>query len=80
MSDSAEVAPLTPTMLVKGAFGVFETPDGGIHLVLRMDGADEDRHMEFSPMMLKAMKMAFPGKGDPIAMLRMGAANVNRTS
>jgi hypothetical protein len=77
MSEGQEVAPVTPTLLIKGAFGVFETPDGGIHLVLRLEGADEDKHMEFSPMMLKAMKMAFPGKGNPIDMLRMGAENLN---
>ena len=42
-------------------------------MLFRIEGQDEDKHMEFSPMMLKAMKMAFPGKGDPIEMLRMGA-------
>jgi len=72
MSEGQEIAPVTPDLLVKGAFGIFETPDGGIHLTVLMEGSDEPKHMEFSPMMLKAMKMAFPGKGDPIAMLKGG--------
>jgi hypothetical protein len=75
---SEEIAVPTPTLLIKGAFGVFETPDGGIHLVLRLEGQEEDKHMEFSPMMLKAMKMAFPGKGDPLSMLKMGANGAGR--
>jgi len=73
VSEGQEVAAAQPTLLTKGKFGIFETPEGGIHLLFRIEGQDEDKHMEFSPMMLKAMKMAFPGKGDPIEMLRMGA-------
>lgn len=64
-----------PVLLLKGQFGIFESPEGGIHLVFRLDGSEEDKHMEFSPMMLKAMKMAFPGRGDPIQMLKMGSGN-----
>lgn len=76
MSEGQEITPVEPRLLVKGAFGLFETPTGGIHLVLRLEGADEDKHMDFSPMMLKAMSMAFPGKGNPIDMLRMGSDNL----
>jgi hypothetical protein len=72
---SEDVAVPMPELLLKGAFGIFETPDGGIHLTFRIEGQDEDKHMEFSPMMLKAMKMAFPGKGDPLTMLKMGSGH-----
>jgi hypothetical protein len=75
MSDTGnEVAVSTPdpSLLIKGAFGIWETPEGGIHLVFRLDGDQEDKHMEFSPFMLKAMQMALPGKGNPLQMLRLG--------
>jgi hypothetical protein len=72
MSEGQEVTPVIPELLVKGQFGIFETPDGGIHLTVKMEGSEDVKHMEFSPMMLRAMKMAFPGKGDPIAMLKGG--------
>lgn len=71
VSPNGEVEP-QPELLLKGKFGIFETPDGGVHLVFQLDGQDGDKHMEFSPMMLKAMAMAFPGKGNPLQMLRMG--------
>jgi hypothetical protein len=61
-----------PALLVKGAFGIWETPEGGIHLVFRIAGDEDDKHMEFSPFMLKTMQMAFPGKGNPLQMLRLG--------
>jgi hypothetical protein len=64
--------PVEPKLLVKGQFGIFETPGGGVHLVLRLEGQPDDKHMELSPMMLRAMKMALPGKGDPLEMLKLG--------
>lgn len=68
-----EVALPEPVLLLKGKFGIFETPEGGIHLVFKLEGQDEDKHMEFTPFMLKAMQMAFPGKGNPLQMLRLGS-------
>jgi hypothetical protein len=70
--DTTDVVPADPTLLLKGAFGIWESPDGGIHLVFRLDGDPADKHMDFSPTMLKMMQMAFPGKGNPLQMLRMG--------
>lgn len=70
---NAEVALPEPVLLLKGKFGIFETPEGGIHLVFKLEGQDEDKHMEFTPFMLKAMQMAFPGKGNPLQMLRLGS-------
>jgi hypothetical protein len=62
-----------PKLLLKGKFGIFETPEGGVHLVFKLEGQEDDKHMEFTPFMLKAMAMAFPGKGNPLDMLRMGS-------
>jgi hypothetical protein len=70
MSEQPEAM---PTLLLKGKFGIFETPEGGVHLVFNLDGQDGDKHMEFTPVMLKMMQMAFPGKGNPLQMLRMGS-------
>lgn len=77
MSESSEMVAPDPKLLLKGKFGIFETPDQGIHLVFKLDGDENDRHMEFTPFMLKAMKMAFPGKGDPLQMLRMNNGQKN---
>jgi hypothetical protein len=74
-TDKEIVKMVNPTLLLKGAFGIWETPDGGIHLVFKLDGQDEDKHMEFTPFMLKAMQMAFPGKGNPLQMLRLNRDN-----
>lgn len=75
MSESTEIQAAAPQALIKGKFGIFETPEGGVHLVFQIEGQEGDKHMEFSPVMLKAMRMAFPGKGDPLQMLRMGRQN-----
>jgi hypothetical protein len=73
MSEPTKIAVTEPKLLLKGKFGIFETPDAGIHLVFRLENDTDDRHMEFTPFMLKAMSMAFPGKGNPLQMLRMGS-------
>lgn len=63
---SAEIVPETPEPLLKGKFAIFETPGGGIHLALRADGEDEERHIDIPPMLVK---MASKGR-DPFALLK----------
>lgn len=55
--------------LVKGIFSIYETPQGGVHIALRLDGEDEDRHMDFPRAMVKMASMAGGGI-DPLAKLR----------
>jgi hypothetical protein len=55
-------SPSAPTPIMHGEFSLYETPNGGLHLSYRPDGADEDKHIDIPPMMLKAAKMMGEGK------------------
>lgn len=56
-----------PEPFLKGRFNLFETPIGGFHLSYRVDGEEEDRHMEIPPVIAEMMQ----GKVHPIKALRM---------
>lgn len=43
----------TPTAFMEGRFSLFNTPDGGIHLCYRADGADDDEHIQLPPILVK---------------------------
>lgn len=59
-----------PVVLARGRFALFQTPNGGLHLSILYDGDEQEKHMELPPAMLKMMRMAVPGMGDPIKILR----------
>jgi hypothetical protein len=44
-----------PQKLAGGKFAVYQTPKGGVHVSLQLDGEDEPRHIDVPPMMLKMM-------------------------
>lgn len=46
---------MEPTPLAKGKFALYQTPKGGMHLSLHVDGENEPRHIEIPAMMLKLM-------------------------
>jgi hypothetical protein len=51
-----------PAPMLAGKFALFETPDGGIHLAYRPDGADEDEHIDVPGIYVKMMKKAGQGR------------------
>jgi hypothetical protein len=52
-----------PQHLFDGKFSLFQNPDGGFHLSYRVDGEDEDKHINFPGAMMAAAKaMSKAGK------------------
>lgn len=61
----------------KGVYSIYKTPDGGMHISYRPEGAGEDAHMPIPAMMLQMMIAATEGKGPlgrlkSVAMARFG--------
>ncbi len=57
---------------VKGKFALFDTPDGGIHVAYRPDGADADEHIEVPGHVMKIAKMFGEGKiTNPMEMIKL---------
>lgn len=48
--------PVVVNMITSGKFALFATPSGGVHLTLKIEGEEEERHVEVPKMMLKMMK------------------------
>lgn len=55
MGDAALVPEPIPEKLFEGKFTLYKTPSGGMHLTMRVDGEEEDRHFEVPSLMLKMM-------------------------
>lgn len=49
MADEIEI--LSPTLVAKGRFALYKTPEGGVHMTLELDG-EEVKHFDIPPMML----------------------------
>lgn len=74
MESSQEIAEIQedtapPVPFIKGKFAIFETPDGGLHIAYRADGADEDKHIALPAAMVKMANMAANGTGPMAGML-----------
>lgn len=52
----AELVPV-PVPFMKGKFAIFETPQGGLHIAYRLDGTEEDKHIDLPPAMIKMAEM-----------------------
>jgi len=52
-----------PQALVSGKFTLYQTPKGGMHLALQVEGETEPRHVEIPAMMVKMM-MRKAGNGN----------------
>jgi hypothetical protein len=69
----AEIVPLPdPVPVVQGSFAIFEKPDGGIHVALRM-ADDSEQHIEVPAFMAAMLKS---GETSPLAL--MNAMRKNR--
>lgn len=47
----------TPTVqpLAAGKFAIYQTPKGGMHLTLHVNGEEEPRHIDLPPLVVKMM-------------------------
>ena len=52
-----------PVELISGKFTLYQTPKGGMHLTMLVEGEVEARHIEIPAMMVKMMQKRF-GAGE----------------
>jgi hypothetical protein len=57
-----------PQPAMQGTFALYETPDGGLHLVYRVTGSDDEQHVEIPGFMVNLAKQ-MEGQG-PMAMIK----------
>lgn len=56
---------MEPTQpLTSGRFALYQTPNGGMHLTLQVEGEPEPRHIEVPKMMVKMMMRKSGGNND----------------
>ena len=55
--------------LSKGVYSIYKTPEGGLHIAYRPEGAEEDSHLPVPPAMVAMMVAAAEGKG-PFGRIR----------
>lgn len=62
--------PAPPTPVSAGSYALYHTPAGGIHLVYRPFGAEEDQHLDVPPFVITMARRA-AGTGDlgPLGVL-----------
>lgn len=68
--SEAEVQP-APVLVHSGTYALYETPDGGRHLVYRRDGEDADTHLPDIPAAALPLIENFLAHGLPPAVLAM---------
>lgn len=56
-------APSGPVPASAGSYALYHTPQGGIHLVYRPFGSEEDQHLDVPPFVI-AMARKAAGGGD----------------
>ncbi len=61
MTGTAAAA--VPELLSRGAYSLYKTPDGGLHLAYRADGEEEDRHLPIPPAVMRMAEAAANGAG-----------------
>jgi len=62
-SDLDSTSTNGPSPLVAGSFALYEMKDGGMHLVYRLIGSDQDVHQDFPAFVVKMAMQAAEGKG-----------------
>ena len=67
----AAPAPAGPVAVSKGTYALFQTPAGGLHLVYRVIGADQDTHMEIPAFVVTMATKAATGGGGPADIMKM---------
>lgn len=70
---TAEITEAPPVPYLKGAFALYNTPDGGIHVSYRPDGADADEHIQIPGIMMTLVReMNDTGKlPNPLQLMKM---------
>lgn len=58
----SEVATQVLAPLASGKFALYKTPEGGMHMTLKLDGDEETRHFDVPSFVLK-MLPKMPGLG-----------------
>lgn len=67
--ESTAVEPAAPAQpLLRGYFSLYQTPDGGLLLSMRLDGEDADQHLPMPKNMLRMFRMV-TGGADPVRLL-----------
>jgi hypothetical protein len=64
-----------PKVIAAGKFTVYETPSGGIHVTMLLDGSDEPRHFDAPPLMVRMLKKRLAAGDTPEEMVE-GVGNV----
>jgi hypothetical protein len=67
---TTEIQTAEPKLLHRGNYALWENPDGGLHLVYRPDGAEEDMHMPIPAPLIALSRRAAEGKISPIEMIK----------
>lgn len=63
-----------PQALARGRFALYETPDGGMHISVRLDQEDEDRHVNIPRRMVK-LAAALGGRSPASVLQRLVGGN-----
>lgn len=64
-----------PVELVSGKFTLYQTPKGGMHLTMIVEGEVEPRHIEIPAMMVKLMQKRF-GSADAFSPMELSVPDV----
>ena len=59
-----------PTILHQGRYRLYKLPDGGMHVVYKMDGQDEEKHMEVPGQILSMAEGLATGKMNPAHIMK----------
>jgi hypothetical protein len=60
-----------PSPFSQGTYALFNTKKGGIHLVYRASGTEDDTHLDIPPMVVKMAQKAADGKSGGSMMSKM---------
>lgn len=78
MSELDAIPPAGPRILHRGAYTLYEKPDGTLRIQYRRTDKDEDDFMEIPGGILRMAKLASEGKLNPLkAMQAMKSGNFN---
>jgi hypothetical protein len=66
---AAVPATTEPELLSKGAYSLYRAPDGGMRLIYRPEGAEEDQHLAFPAAIVRMAEAAAGGAG-PLRRMR----------
>jgi hypothetical protein len=64
--------PAAPEPIQQGKYALYETPDGGRHLVYQPEGEAEAQHLPIPPMVVALAQEALTtGKVNPLAAIKV---------